>query len=165
MKTLTAGITRILSFVLIALMAAMVLDVSWQVFTRFVLRNPSGFTEELAGFLLIWIGLLGASYAYSIKAHLGIDLLTSKLSGARKQASEILIASIVGLFAIFVLVIGGWRLVGMTFTLQQISPVMGIPVGCVYLVLPLTGILFVYYSVHCIVEALENGGKTGARKP
>ncbi|MBN2317615.1 MAG: TRAP transporter small permease [Acidobacteria bacterium] len=155
MKTLTGIITRILSAVLVLLMAIMVLDVTWQVFTRFILRDPSEFTEELAGFLLIWIGLLGASYAYFVKAHLGIDVLTSKFSGTKKQVSEILVAGIVFLFALFLLVIGGWRLVDLTFTLKQISAVMGIPMGYVYLVLPLTGVLFMYYSVYNIVEALK----------
>jgi TRAP-type C4-dicarboxylate transport system permease small subunit len=155
MKKWTDRITRILSVVLIFLMAAMVLDVTWQVFTRFILRNPSGFTEELAGFLLIWIGLLGASYAYYVKAHLGIDVLTSGLSGVKRKISEILIAGTVFIFALFVLVIGGWRLVDLTFTLKQISPVMGIPMGFVYLVLPLTGVLFMYYSLYYTVEAVK----------
>lgn len=161
MKTLTGIITRILSAFLVFLMAVMVLDVTWQVFTRFILRDPSEFTEELAGFLLIWIGLLGASYAYYVKAHLGIDVLTSRLSGARKQVSEILVAVIVFLFALLLLVIGGWRLVDLTFTLKQISAVMGIPMGYVYLVLPLTGFLFMYYSVYYIIEALKRNGSDG----
>lgn len=155
MKSFTDGITRIVAGFLILLMAVMVLDVTWQVFTRFVLRNPSGFTEELAGFLLIWIGLFGAGYAYRVRAHLGIDVLTAKLPDARKRISEIVVASIVFLFAFFVLLIGGWRLVELTFTLKQISAVMGIPMGYVYLVLPLTGLLFMYYSVYFILEALK----------
>jgi TRAP-type C4-dicarboxylate transport system permease small subunit len=161
MKTLTGIITRILSAVLVLLMTVMVLDVTWQVFTRFILRDPSEFTEELAGFLLIWIGLLGAGYAYCVKAHLGIDVLTSKFTGTQKQVSEILVAGIVFLFALFLLVIGGWRLVDLTFTLKQISAVMGIPMGYVYLVLPLTGMLFMYYSVNFIVEALRRDRNRG----
>jgi TRAP-type C4-dicarboxylate transport system permease small subunit len=161
MKTLTGIITRILSAVLVLLMAIMVLDVTWQVFTRFILRDPSEYTEELAGFLLIWIGLLGASYAYFVKAHLGIDIFTSRLSGAKKQISEIIVAGTVFLFALFILVIGGWRLVDLTFTLKQISAVMGIPMGYVYMVLPLTGILFMYYSVYYILEALKRNGNDG----
>ena len=70
MQKLTHIITKVLSIILIILMAVMVLDVTWQVFTRFLLKNPSGFTEELAGFLLIWIGLLGASYASVSYTHL-----------------------------------------------------------------------------------------------
>ncbi|MEJ2111836.1 MAG: TRAP transporter small permease [Acidobacteriota bacterium] len=155
MKKLTDGITRAVSGILIFLMAVMVLDVTWQVFTRFILRDPSNFTEELAGFLLIWIGLLGAGYAYRVKAHLGIDILTARLSGVKRPLSQILVSGTVFLFAFFILVIGGWRLVDLTFTLEQISPVMGIPMGYIYLVLPLTGTLFMYYSVYFFIEALN----------
>ena len=38
-------IDRILGSTVALLMAAMVLNVVWQVFTRFVLKNPSGYTE------------------------------------------------------------------------------------------------------------------------
>jgi TRAP-type C4-dicarboxylate transport system permease small subunit len=160
MKRVTDGVTRIVSVFLVFLMAVMVLDVTWQVFTRFILRDPSSFTEELAGFLLIWIGLFGAGYAYRVKAHLGIDVLTSKLSGIKKQTSEIVISGIVFLFALFILVIGGWRLVNLTFTLKQISPVMGIPMGYIYLVLPLTGVLFMYYSVYFVFEVLRENDQS-----
>ncbi|MBC8182702.1 TRAP transporter small permease [candidate division KSB1 bacterium] len=155
MERLTNAITKVLGIFLIVLMSAMVLDVTWQVFTRFILKDPSGFTEELAGFLLIWIGLLGASYALHTKAHLGIDVLTYKLTGTRRQVVDILIYSIVTLFAFFVLVIGGMRLVNLTLTLNQISPAMGLRMGYVYLVIPLTGILFVYYSIDFIVKAIK----------
>lgn len=156
MDKLTKIITRILSIVLIILMAVMVLDVSWQVFTRFILQDPSSYTEELAGFLLIWIGLLGSSYALYTKSHLGIDIITSKLTGFRKQFAQIMIHIIVILFALFVLVIGGVRLVNITLTLDQISPALGIPMGYVYIVLPLTGILMIYYSLIFIVQSYLN---------
>lgn len=155
MQKLTMMITRVLEVVLIVLMAVIVIDVSWQVFTRFILRNPSSYTEELAGFLLIWIGLLGASYALHKRAHLGIDVITSKFHGVRRQISEIIIYGIVILFSFFVLVVGGWRLVDLTLTLRQISPAMGIPMGYVYIVLPLTGILMMYYAAVAIVDALQ----------
>ncbi len=75
MQKLTQIITKILEIVLIILMAGIVIDVSWQIFTRFILRDPSSYTEELAGFLLIWIGLLGASYALYTKVHLETCLI------------------------------------------------------------------------------------------
>ena len=159
MNTLTNAITRILSIALILLMAIMVLAVTWQVFTRFILGDPSAYTEELAGFLLIWIGLLGASYTYYRKAHLGIDILTASLSGRKRQLSEILVSIIVFLFAFCLLVIGGSHLVRITFTLRQISPAMGIPMGYIYLVLPISGFLFMFYSV---VFAINSSSKNQA---
>ncbi len=155
MQKLTTIISKILGVILIILMAIMVLDVTWQVFTRFILRNPSSFTEELAGFLLIWIGLLGASYAFYTKAHLGIDVLTYKLMGFKKQVVEILINLIVLAFAFFVMFIGGMRLVNLTFTLNQISPALGIEMGYIYLVIPISGVIVIYYAIYFILEAFK----------
>lgn len=155
MQKLTKTITKVLGVLLTILMAIMVLDVTWQVLTRFILRNPSPFTEELAGFLLIWIGLLGASYAYYTRAHLGIDVLTYKLTGVKKQVFEVVINLIVLAFAFFVMVIGGMRLVNLTFTLNQISPALGIKMGYVYLVIPSAGVLVFYFAIYFIVEAIQ----------
>jgi TRAP-type C4-dicarboxylate transport system permease small subunit len=164
MDKLTGFITNSLSKVLIILMAVMVIDVSWQVFTRFILRDPSSFTEELAGFLLIWIGLLGSSYALYTKAHLGIDILTARLDSAKKRMTEIIISTIVILFALFIPVFGGIRLVSITLTLKQISPAMGIPMGYVYLVLPLTGLLIIYYSVVFMIQSISQTQISGSEK-
>ena len=59
-------INKILIYFLIFLMTFMVLVVTWQIFTRFILNDPSLYSEEIAGFLLIWIGMLGSAYALSI---------------------------------------------------------------------------------------------------
>jgi TRAP-type C4-dicarboxylate transport system permease small subunit len=155
MVALTEKITKVLEVFLIILMSTIVIDVTWQVFTRFILQDPSAFTEELAGFLLIWIGLLGASYAVYTKAHLGIDILARKLEIKARRTLDVIIYAIVLLFSLFILVIGGWRLVDITFTLNQISPAMGLPMGYVYIVLPLTGILIIYYSLVHILNAVK----------
>lgn len=148
-------INTIISKLLIVLMGAIVIDVTWQVLTRFILKSPSSFTEELAGFLLIWIGLLGASHALYTKSHLGIDILTYKLQGKRKQVVDVVVYSLVLLFALFVMVVGGMKLVDLTLTLNQISPAMGIPMGYVYTVLPLSGLLMMLYSIGFIIQALR----------
>ena len=155
MDKTTAIISKILGVMLIILMAAMVLDVTWQVVTRFILKDPSPFTEELAGFLLIWVGVLGASYAFYTKAHLGIDVLTYKLTGVKKQIVEILINLIVLAFAFFVMIIGGMKLMNLSFTLNQISPALGIRMGYIFMVIPISGLLIIYFAIHFMVEAIR----------
>ncbi|MBN1781208.1 TRAP transporter small permease [bacterium] len=152
-------INSIVAYLLMALMAAIVLDVSWQVIARYIPIFSSSFTEELAGFLLIWIGLLGASHALYTKSHLGIDLLTYKLKGVKRRTIEIIVYSLVALFAFFVMVIGGFRLVNLTLTLEQISPDMKIQMGYVYTVLPLSGILMMLYSFLFILKAVQGKDK------
>ena len=68
-------VDRALELILATVMAAMVLAVLWQVATRYLLRDPSSLTEELARFGLMWLGLLGASYGFGQRAHLAIELL------------------------------------------------------------------------------------------
>ena len=131
-------------------MALLVIDVLWQVFTRFILGDPSSFTEELARYLMIWVGLLGASYAAGKKMHLAVDLLPSLLSGRSRRYLQIAIEIFTILFAVLIMVIGGTRLVFVTFYLGQISAALQLPLGYVYLVVPLSGLLIAFYSVHAI---------------
>lgn len=154
MDKIVHHVTKYLSWILMALMALIVLDVTWQVFTRFVLRNSSSWTEEMARFLLIWIGLLGATYTLHTRMHLGIDILTYKLTGTKKKIIEVVVYSLVALFALIVMVIGGFKLMNMTFQLNQISASMGIKIGYIYFVIPLSGMLMIFYSMDFIVKAL-----------
>ncbi len=138
---------QIIEKTLILLLALMLLQVLWQVFSRYILRIPSSFTDELSRFLLIWIGLLGASYATGKKMHLTIDLLPSYLTGNKKKILDLLINVLVILFALLVMVIGGIRLVYITLTLGQTSSSLEIPLGYIYLVIPLSGIMIIFYSL------------------
>ena len=148
-------IDKILSWIVIILMAVITLNVLWQVFSRFVLQNPSSFTEELARYMLIWIGILGAAYVAGQKLHLAIDLLSSKLKGKPKAILEIFIQLCIFVFSFFVMVIGGIRLVYITLQLNQISAALQVPLGYVYLVLPISGIFMMFYSVYFITEEIK----------
>ena len=146
----------VLKWTLVALMAFSVLNVLWQVFTRFVLRHPSSYTEELARYLLVWIGLLGAAYAAGNKLHLAIDLFSAKLKKNAAIWLEIFIQVCILLFSVFVMVLGGIRLVTITLTLNQISAALQVKLGYVYMVLPVSGTLIVVYSVMNLIEQFAN---------
>jgi TRAP-type C4-dicarboxylate transport system permease small subunit len=168
MTNTTSTVNRALGWVLVVLMGISVVNVLWQVFTRFVLADPSSFTDELARFLLIWIGLLGAGYAAGSKMHLAIDLLPSKLEGRPRFYLGVLVESAVFLFAVSVLVIGGFSLMALTLTLGQTSTALRIPIGYVYLALPLSGLLIMYYAVVAVAghySELQNGDGDGTRRP
>ena len=153
----SARVERTLSVFLAFLLGAMVVDVTWQVVSRFLLHSPSSFTEELAGFLLIWIGLLGGAYGIRTRAHLGIDLVVSKLEGAPRRAAEACAHLLVLVFALTTLVFGGFRLVLLAFELDQISAAMGIRMGVVYLALPLSGLIVSLFSLEA--AAGRRGGE------
>jgi TRAP-type C4-dicarboxylate transport system permease small subunit len=158
---LIAGIDLVLRRFLIILMALIVLAVTWQVFTRFIIRDPSSYTEELARFLLIWIGILGAAYALRTRAHLGIDLIAQRVGEKDRKRIQVTVYSTVIFFAFFVMVVGGIRLVNITFSLNQISAAMGIRMGYIYTVLPLSGILMIIYSLLLMFDSSEQPAVEG----
>jgi len=149
------SVDSVLKWILIILMALMTINVLWQVFSRFVLQTPSSFTEELARYMLIWVGILGAAYVAGQKMHLAIDLLPTKLKGKSKAVLDIFIQSTIFLFALVVMVLGGIRLVVITLTLNQISAAMQIPLGYIYTVLPLSGTLMLFYSYYFIISQIK----------
>jgi len=163
MPRIKAAVDRVLEFALIVVMAVMTLNVLWQVFTRFVLNDPSSFTDELARYLLIWAGVLGASYGVSKRFHLAIDLLPRKLEGAAKARLEIFIECCVLFFAIAVMVIGGLQLVSITLQLGQTSAALRVPLGYVYIVIPVAGVLIVFYSTLFIASRIGDLRRGPAR--
>lgn len=148
-------VDRFLAISLILIMGAAVINVLWQVITRWIIGDPSSYTEELARYLLIWVGLLGSAYAAGKKLHLAIDLLPNALEGSRRNILEIVIEAIILLFAISVMVVGGIRLMGLAIQMGQVSAAIGVPLGYVYLVLPLSGLLIAFYAIESIFERIR----------
>lgn len=139
-------IDRYLGYVLVGLMGLMTVDVLWGVFTRYAMGAQADWSEELARFLLIWIGLLGAAYASGQRKHLAIDLLQPQLQPRDQHRVRQVIRVLIMAFALGVLVIGGGRLMYITQLLGQLSAALRIPMYLVYAVLPLSGLLILYYQ-------------------
>jgi TRAP-type C4-dicarboxylate transport system permease small subunit len=145
-------LNKILEVTLVVLVSVLVVDVLWQVFSRYLLSSPSSFTDELAGFLLIWVGVLGASYVSGRKEHLAIDILIQKSPPARQKKLQYLIHSLVFLFALSVMVLGGIILMYTRFILQVKSAALQLPLGYVYIILPISGLIIMYYEAFHIVQ-------------
>lgn len=159
MKQILSRLDSLLASLVVILMGSLVLVVTWQVAARYLLGSPSSVTEEIARFLLIWIGLLGSAFAYRQKLHLAFDYLLHKQRESVQRGMEMGIHAGIALFSLLVLVVGGGRLVQLTFELGQRSAALQIPLGWVYMVLPLSGFILILYSVRFIQEA-KAGEKT-----
>lgn len=139
-------IDSVLSGALIFIMAVMVANVLWQVCSRYVLGSPSSFTDELARYLMIWLGVLGAAYVSGRNGHVAIDVLPERCSPPTRRVLQQTVRWIILAFALFGLVVGGLRLVYVTYVLEQYSPALRLPLAYVYLVIPVSGALIIYYK-------------------
>lgn len=152
MKELKAQLDAIVERLLITFMTVMVLCVLWQIVTRYLLGAASSWTEEAARYLLIWIGVLGGAYAVGQKIHLAMDLIKPKVGSRAARTQRLVLEIAIAAFALLALVIGGSVLVKISFELGQKSSAMAIPIGVIYGVLPLSGLLMLYYCVHSILD-------------
>lgn len=147
-----------LTWACVVLFAALVLDVSWQVFARQVLNQPSGWSEELAKYLFIWLGLFGSALVFGERGHIAVDFAVKKLP----QGAQVVLAVVVQLailtFTALVLIWGGYRVVNLAWN-QNLT---GLPVnvGPLYLALPIAGVLIAFYTIYHLIRIL-----TGAENP
>lgn len=142
-----AKIDSILEKLVLFILILMLASVVWQVFSRFILRNPSTITDEISSFSLIWLGLLGAAYATGKNLHLAIDLIPEKIVEKRQHLYDAIVYLSVFVFAFSVMIIGGIRLCQLSFQFGQTSATLEIPLGFIYLVVPISGLLISYYSL------------------
>ena len=154
MTTIRQKIDKVLGSILIVIMSVMVINVIWQVFTRFVVGTPSSFTDELARYLMIWLGILGAAYVSGKNMHVAIDVLALKFSKKTQKRLKLLVYVLIVLFALFAMVVGGSRLVYITYVLDQQSPALQLPLAFVYLAIPVSGLLITYYKISDIKSVL-----------
>ena len=159
MRALINAVNRSLVGLVILLSCALVACVVWQVLSRYLLGDPSTITDELARYLFMWTGLIGAAYTTGQKKHLSINLLTANLTGVRKQASELIIEAATVLFASIIMLYGGGKLFLKVLAMGQVSPALGIPMGYVYLAIPAAGALILFYSIPSIVDILRGTAK------
>ncbi|QBH95571.1 TRAP transporter small permease [Limnobaculum zhutongyuii] len=148
----------------VVMMVILVICVVWQVFSRFVLNSPSTMTDEIARFSMIWVGLLGAAYTVGLQKHLSIDLFTLNLTGIKRRISNIIINLCICGFSGGVMIWGGYTLLAKVYESGQVSPAMQVPMAYIYIVLPISGIIMVYYSLLFIIDAIVNPGTTEESK-
>ena len=155
MERLRTWMDWLLEWSLIVIMAMLTLDVLWQVAARYLLAQPSSWTAELARFLLIWVSLLGTAYLTGRQEHIAIDLLSEHMDAAGRRRVFRFVQGSILVFAIVVLVLGGLNLITITLTLGQSSPALDIPLGYVYLVVPVSGVLIVLYCIANLLATPE----------
>lgn len=150
MKTLN----KLLSTILSVLVGLMVVVCCWQVITRFVLNSPSKYTEEILRYMLIWLTMLGAPYAYGAGQHLTIDLAVKGFSERGQRWTRLFVEFVVLFLSAAVLVYGG---IAVTLNAHgQISAAMKLPMECYYLCIPIGGALMILYSLNNLYHLFKD---------
>ncbi len=138
------------------LLGLMVFEATWQVVTRYVFNSPSGWTDEILRFQLIWLTMIGAPLAHGLNRVMAVTVFVDKMDENKKRINKIIVEIIILLFSVFVLIIGGMMVAMNAY--GQVSASLGINMFYIYLSLPVSGILFVIYNVMNLKKYIAEGG-------
>lgn len=156
MKTLKQGLDRLLAVVCIVDFIMMVLLTTYQVIVRYFFKSPSSISEVLARYCFVWLILLSATYVFGQKDHICITFLKDKLTGNGKKMMESLGEVVVILFSALILVYGGIVITAMN--MLQYDSILKIPTGVVYSIIPICGVLIIFYSLYNLITILKKEG-------
>ncbi|WP_017756228.1 TRAP transporter small permease [Calidifontibacillus oryziterrae] len=156
MKKVVDGLNNVVKYILYLLLTILIIAVFAQVVFRFVLEQPLAWTEELARYCLVWITFLGAAYAMSKKAHIGLEFFKDRLPKLGRDFLTIL-SALVSIAFFVILLVQGYELVNRS--MAQLSPVLRLPMGVVYAVMPISAILLIINTISITIHGVKGGAQ------
>ncbi len=98
---------RVLEWLMLAMMAAMVVLVFGNVVMRYAFNSGITISEELSRWLFVWMTFLGAVVGLKERAHLGTDLLLSRLQ-PKGQRACLVVSQLLMLWCTWLIFSGSW---------------------------------------------------------
>ena len=157
LQTIRKGLDKILCAACIFLFGEMVVVGTYQIVTRFIFNSPSTVSEELLTYSFTWMALLSTALVFGKRDHMRMGFLADKVTGQKKKVLEIIIELLIIAFALIVMVYGGISIMKLTMT--QITASLGVSMGLIYTIIPLSGILIVVYGIMNIIDLAKGKGE------
>jgi len=158
MQQLKAIINKCLGLACALLMAFMSCLAVYQVVARYVFNNPSTISEDLLGYCFVWVSLLGAALVFGERDHMKLAYFEEKTSPELRLCMNIFSKCLILAMAVLVFLIGGTGF--MNVGSIQMSPTLGITMNWIYMILPLSGVLILLYTVINAIELIQDYLKT-----
>lgn len=158
LKTIRSVLNKILVYLCIFLFAAMVVIGTYQILVRYLFNSPSTVSEELLTYSFTWMSLLAATYVFGKRDHMRMGFLADKLSPDKLRMLNIVIEIVTIAFAAIVMIYGGVQITSLSMTQKTAS--LGIPMGYIYSVIPISGVLIAVYGLLNIVDLAAEGGQS-----
>jgi TRAP-type C4-dicarboxylate transport system permease small subunit len=143
-----------------AMLVAICVIVFVNVFFRYFLHIGLGWTEELARYLQVWMTFLGATVAVKRWAHFQLTIVDQLIPSALRRFTR-LFAILVVMTLAGIMIKNGIEITRVTW--NQTSPVLQWPIGYLYLMAPVCGVLMELFALQHLMRAIrgEPDGPSG----
>lgn len=152
LRRFTAAYSRLLSWLLVASVAVLIIPVSLQIFSRYTSLIPSYiWTEEMARFLFVWMIMIGAMVGIRESTHFDVDVWPEL--GARASAVLKIVSSVFILAFALVFVWWGWQFT--RFAWNRTSELADLPLWLIHVAWPLAGLTWILFQGEHLLDAVR----------
>ncbi len=142
---------HLLEIAICCILVALTAVVFSQVISRYFLHAPLSWSEELARFLLMWLAMLSAAYAFRTKSHFALRIVVERFREDFRQWISIAVHLTVTLFFAIILYQGVIYVHGVS---GHIAPALQIPMEIPYSSIIVGSALIVWESSKAVVKEL-----------
>lgn len=153
MPVLRKALDKILMVICVVLFIEMTIVGSYQIITRYFFNSPSTISEELVTYSFTWLSILSAAYVVGKRGHLAMAFFVSKFKGKSRVLFDLFSEVLIVGTAVLLLIYGGYVMA--LENSSQLTASLGISMGLMYTVLPISGVLMSLYSLLNIIDLLK----------
>lgn len=155
MEKLKKLINHFEGYCCVVFLAAMSLVVFIQVVCRFVLKASLPWSEEVSRYLLVWTTFMGGAYGVQQGAHIGVEAFMLLFPKKFRKVISIL-TMVCGLVLCAIIFKYGMDIVSSQLAKGQLTPAVRIPIGYMYLAIPVGMVFFIIRYAINIINAIKN---------
>lgn len=149
MKRIIDAYHRLLTWLMVATVAILIVPVTLQIISRYTELIPSWiWTEEASRFLFIWMVMLGAMLGIREHSHFEVDVwpeLGPRATALLRMVSDLFVL-------IFALVFCWWGIEFVRFGWHQLSELAELPMPWIFIAWPLAGVTWVLFLGESFVQ-------------
>ena len=145
-------IDNIEEIITVPLMAALLVLLTWQISSRWLLNDPSLWSEELARVLFMYMCMIGCAMALKRGEHVNITFFSDKLP-EKARLALVLSLEFAVLISIFAIIVLGYQHVQRTAFFELIT--LGISSKWQTYALPIGGLFMVFRQVQKMVGIVK----------
>ena len=160
MELIKKVIDTILKWVSIILLGGTSILVVWQVFSRYILRMPSSWSETAVTYGFVCLGMLCGAYVFGQSDHMNMQFVRDRFPRKVQIVIQMITECFTAFLGIVIMVYGGYHLA--MSAMVQIDPALHMPMGVFYMSIPISGVCMAFYFVYIEMRLIQEliGKKT-----
>ncbi len=145
-------IEKVLEYLSMGMLAAMVVIICYQVVLRFVFNSSPSWSEEIAIVLMIWFGMLSIPIGVKLNLHIGIEYIYNRFPARARWVISRAIFLLIAGFGLM-MIIHGMDLV--EFMSMSTLPATKLSSAVEYIVIPISGLMLVFNAALLFFEPYD----------